>query len=79
MSLSGLILMRVDKQRALKRKERISEKTFVILTLLYGGLGVILGGILFSHKTSKASFQIKILMAFIINIGLSWIIGSRLV
>lgn len=64
----SFILMYVDKGKAIRNKRRIPEKTFVVLALFGGGLGIILSGLLFRHKTSKASFILKITLAILLNI-----------
>lgn len=51
------LLMRIDKQKAIKRQWRIPEKTLLGLGLIGGGFGGILSMRLFRHKTTKASFK----------------------
>ncbi|MBC9824869.1 DUF1294 domain-containing protein [Carnobacterium inhibens] len=51
------VLMRVDKQKAIKHQWRIPEKTLLFLDLIGGGIGGILGMRLFRHKTTKISFK----------------------
>lgn len=51
------VLMRVDKQKAIKHQWRIPEKTLLFLGLIGGGIGGILGMRLFRHKTTKISFK----------------------
>jgi uncharacterized membrane protein YsdA (DUF1294 family) len=48
--------MGIDKARAQDRAWRVPEKTFYSLGLIGGAFGVVLGMILFHHKTSKISF-----------------------
>lgn len=57
------ILYGIDKKRAIRNEWRIPEQTLLLITLLCGGLGAILAGHYFRHKTQKWYFQ------------LSWIIG----
>jgi uncharacterized membrane protein YsdA (DUF1294 family) len=53
----GFILMGVDKALAVAGwGDRISERTFHFVAVLGGYWGIILGGVLFHHKTSKRSF-----------------------
>lgn len=68
MSIAGFILMWLDKLKSTNMKWRISENTFFIVSIFGGGIGILLGGMLFHHKTSKNSFLIKISLGFIINI-----------
>ena len=73
MSLLGFLLMGYDKYQAKSRKQRIPESLFFTVSLLLGTLGIIIGGLIFSHKTSKRSFQLKILLSFIIQLALLYI------
>ena len=56
----GLISMGIDKARAIHGEWRISERTLFITALVGGFWGVILGGELFHHKTSKFSFLLPV-------------------
>lgn len=60
-NLISLVMMAMDKQKAKKRTRRISEFSFLVLSLLGGFVGVFVGIFLFRHKTIKRSFQLKIL------------------
>lgn len=51
MNILGLSAAAYDKFAAKKNLRRISEKSFVILSLLLGGIGVFSGFLLFRHKT----------------------------
>lgn len=55
-SLIGLALMGMDKQRAIHHQWRISESTLMGVALCGGALGVVLGMFLFHHKTNKPLF-----------------------
>lgn len=69
----SFILMALDKYRAVKNKSRISEVTFYLLTFLCGIVGIILGGLVFSHKTRKRSFQIKVIGITIVQVVLIYV------
>lgn len=56
----SFISMYVDKKKAIKNKWRISEKTFLIYTFLFGGVGVIGGMNMFRHKTKHLKFSLLI-------------------
>lgn len=55
-SLILCILMYVDKERAIKKEWRISEKTLLTLGFFGGAVGGVLGMYLFRHKTKHNSF-----------------------
>lgn len=50
------IAMVIDKNRAIKNKWRIPEKTLFLLAALGGGLGGIIGMVTKRHKTKHLSF-----------------------
>ncbi len=56
-NLAGLILMKVDKQKAIHHKWRIPEATLFGVAILGGSIGSILGMQLFRHKTKHNSFK----------------------
>ena len=64
-NILSFILMGIDKARARHHMWRISETTFYILSLFQGYIGILLGSIVFHHKTRKISFQIINLLMFI--------------
>lgn len=68
MNIFGFVLMGYDKFKAKNNKSRIKEKTFSLITLFGGILGIILGSLFFSHKTSKGSFHLKIMTMFALYI-----------
>ncbi len=55
-NLITITLMYLDKRFAIKKKRRVSEKTFYILGLIGGCFGIFLGMLLFRHKTKKITF-----------------------
>ena len=54
----SLLLMRMDKRNAEKKRWRIPEATLVLTALLGGSLGGTIGMFLFRHKTRKPLFLI---------------------
>ena len=60
-NLAGLYLMWADKQRAKKRKWRISERTLFFVAVIGGCLGTTLGIYLFRHKTLHKGFKFGML------------------
>ena len=55
-SLILCILMYVDKEKAIKKEWRISEKTLLTLGFFGGAVGGVLGMYLFRHKTKHNIF-----------------------
>ena len=62
-----LILMGIDKIKAIKNKWRIPESTLFIFSLLGGFFGGFAGMYLFRHKTQKLSFHVVYLVSFILH------------
>lgn len=59
-NFAGFFLMGADKRRAIRGKWRIRERTFFIIALLMGSLGLLIGMYVFRHKTRHFSFTIGI-------------------
>jgi uncharacterized membrane protein YsdA (DUF1294 family) len=57
-NIIGVVLMKVDKQRAIKHKYRIPEKTLWLTALCGGAVGTTIGMQIFRHKTKHLSFKI---------------------
>lgn len=56
----SLLLMGLDKLKALRNNYRISEKTLIFIALIGGAIGIILGMLIFHHKTQKILFKVGI-------------------
>ena len=61
-------MMGIDKLKAIRGKKRISEATLIGTAFLLGGIGSLLGMVIFHHKTRKAKFLIMIPLSVVINI-----------
>lgn len=59
----------LDKRKAVKHQQRISEKTLLILTFFGGTIGAVLGMLVFRHKISKKSFLLKWGLVVLIQIA----------
>lgn len=57
---AGLLLMLVDKWKAIHDRWRIPEKTLFTVAILGGSIGTLAGIYLFRHKTRHRSFTIGI-------------------
>ena len=58
------ILMGIDKRAAKRKKWRIPERRLLILGIIGGGIGGILGMLVFHHKTHRIYFTI----CYVVNI-----------
>lgn len=68
----------LDKRKAIKGKWRVKEGTLIALAFLMGGLGSLLGMVVFRHKIRSLKFKILVPLALVINIliilgGISWL------
>lgn len=77
-NLIVMLLYGIDKQKAKKKKRRISEKTLLICSLLGGGIGGFLGMIFFRHKTKHLLFKILVPIGVGITIVLIYCIYTYL-
>lgn len=70
-NLTGLLVMGVDKAKAIRRAWRIPEKVLFGVALLGGSLGAWLGMYLFRHKTRHWYFVIgmPLILALQIMVG----------
>lgn len=64
----GLLMMLMDKRRAIKREYRIAESTIWSVAIFGGALGATMGMHLFRHKTKKGFFIIGLPLLIILNI-----------
>lgn len=67
-NLIAFVIMFIDKQRAIRNKWRIPERTLFALAFIGGALGAILGMHLFHHKTKHVSFRILMPCFLILNL-----------
>jgi uncharacterized membrane protein YsdA (DUF1294 family) len=64
---AGFIAAGLDKYRAIHKKWRIAEKTFLLLAVSGGGPGVYAGCLVFNHKTQNPKFMAGIPVICIIE------------
>lgn len=67
-NILSFILYEIDKLKAIKKKERISEKALILIGILGGSIGSLIGMNLFRHKTKKLKFIISLPLILIIHI-----------
>ncbi len=75
MSLTGFVLMGIDKRKAISGKWRIPERTLILIAIIGGGIGSFLGMQIFRHKTKKVKFKIILPLAALVYI----LIGTKLI
>ena len=66
-NLIAFMMMGIDKRRAIKEKERISEKTLLASAFIMGAIGIGGGMLAFNHKTNKFLFKVCVPVALIVN------------
>ena len=71
----SLLLMHIDKCCARKQKRRIPEKTLLGCAVLGGSPGILLGMMLFHHKTRKPRFYVGVPLILLLQLALVlWIV-----
>lgn len=78
-NICQFLIMGLDKLLAIKKKNRISEKTLLINAFLGGSIGALLGMYTFKHKTKKLKFQLLYPLFLIIHIFLYLYIKKALI
>ncbi len=73
----AFVQMTIDKRLAEKQRHRFSEAQLIAPTLFGGFPGVLLGMLLFRHKTKKRSFQLKLLFALFLFLGGIYLLRNR--
>lgn len=68
-NLIAFIMYGIDKHRAQKRKERISEAALIWMAVFGGSVGAIMGMYIFHHKTQKKKFKILLPLIFFIQLS----------
>ncbi|ELW74390.1 hypothetical protein IQ5_05561 [Streptococcus thermophilus MTCC 5460] len=68
----------LDKHKAIQHKRRISEKSLLLQTIIFGGIGAFLGGRLFRHKINKWYFKFCCLSGIVIDVVLLYLILTKL-
>jgi uncharacterized membrane protein YsdA (DUF1294 family) len=67
LGLVGLVLMGRDKLAARFDRRRTPERAFRLLAASGGGIGVLIGVVLFRHKTRKPSFLRPVILLSVLN------------
>lgn len=76
---SGCVVMGVDKALAIGGSERISERTLWITAFAGGFWGIILGALIFHHKTRKLSFWPPVVLASLVWLSIPVLILAGII
>lgn len=79
LNILSFVLMLVDKYKAQNNHWRVKEWTFVVLSISGGSIGVLIGMVVFRHKTSKKKFYIGIPIIYLANIAVIYMILNRII
>lgn len=69
-NIGTFALYGIDKRNARRGIWRISEATLLSCTFLMGGIGALLGMVVFRHKTRHAKFRWLVSFALLVTLGL---------
>ena len=58
----------LDKHFSKRKYSRIAEKTLILLSLFFNGIGGLLGMKVFNHKTRKTKFYVTNLIGIMVTI-----------
>ena len=65
---AGLIIMLVDKQKAIHNRWRIPEATLMTVAAIGGSFGCLMGMKLFRHKTKHLKFTIGVPLLLVVHV-----------
>lgn len=77
-NLVALILMKVDKYKAIKHQYRISERTLMLVAVFGGSLGILLGMYKFRHKNKKIKFYLGVPIIIIMQCIIVYLLNCYL-
>lgn len=63
-----------DKYRAIRGEWRVSEKTLLTITSIYGGTGAYVAALLCHHKTKKWYFHLAWWLGIVLSIGTFYLV-----
>lgn len=67
MNLIALLLMYIDKNKAKKKRWRISENLLISIGMFGGSFGILVGMIFYRHKISKSKFKYGVPVIYLIQ------------
>ena len=66
-NIAAFGIMGIDKSKARRHANRISEKNILMSGMIGGGLGLLLGMSFFHHKTKHLKFKLGVPLIVIMN------------
>jgi uncharacterized membrane protein YsdA (DUF1294 family) len=69
MSVAAFILCGLDKRAAVRRTERVPERTLLALSALGGSVGMLLGMAVFRHKIRKLRFALGVPLMLLLQLA----------
>lgn len=66
-NLIAFSMMGIDKRRAQNKEYRIREDSLMGVSLIGGAVGILIGMIVYKHKTGKKQFYVGVPIIYIIN------------
>ena len=80
MNTLAFYLMRKDKKQARHGKERIPERTLLLVSAFFGGLGGCLAMYIYHHKTRHLKFALGLPLLFLLQVYLIlMLIGKKII
>ncbi|KXB64511.1 hypothetical protein HMPREF3181_01507 [Parvimonas sp. KA00067] len=67
-NLISFTIFYIDKRKAIKGKNRISENSLLLSAFLFGSIGAFLSMQIFRHKTQKLKFKILVPLFFALQV-----------
>jgi uncharacterized membrane protein YsdA (DUF1294 family) len=77
LNIFGFVLVSLDKYKAKNRLWRIPERSFFILSILGGGIGIYIGLFLFNHKTRHWYFMVIIPLIILAQIVFIYYLANK--
>lgn len=74
-NVTTFFLMGMDKRNASKNRWRLSERALLACAFLAGAAGVLVGSLVYRHKTKKKKFKVLLALALVVNILVYVILG----
>lgn len=74
MNVAGLMVMGIDKRKAIKHEWRVPEKMLFLFSILGGSIGTWAGMYIFRHKTKHWYFVLGMPLILAVHIALAILI-----